>query len=438
MNDMENKQSCVVFWFRRDLRLDDNIGLYHALKSGKPVLPLFVFDESILNPLSVNDHRVSFIFKTLLRMHVKLQVSGGGILVKKGKPLDVFNALISSYQVKAVYCNADHEPYGIERDRVIATFLKEKGIGFEPFIDHLLAQKDEVLTGDGNPYRVFTPYCRAWKSKILVKNIRKYPSESNLNVVLTQKNWSFPAIESIGFEDSTLTAPPAEIPIAIIKRYDQTRDFPFLEGTSKLGVHLRFGTISIRELVQLAFKYNEVFLNELIWREFYAMIIWHFPRVVEEAFKPAYDRIAWRNKEEEFDLWKKGLTGYPLVDAGMRQINATGYMHNRLRMLVASFLSKHLLIDWRWGEAYFAEKLFDFELSSNNGGWQWSAGTGCDAAPYFRIFNPVAQQKKFDPNLHFIREWIPELETPEYPQPMVDHAVARKRCLDAYQLALKY
>jgi deoxyribodipyrimidine photo-lyase len=435
---VQKQQSCVIFWFRRDLRLKDNIGLYRALQSGKPVLPVFIFDEEILKPLPANDHRLAFIYDVISSMHSTLNVEGGrGVLVQKGQPLEVFKNLLEAYRVEAVYCNQDHEPYGIRRDESISGYLKEKGIGFYSFTDHLITEKGEILTAEGNPYRVFTPYSRAWKSNLQTNHTNHFSSEDYLSVVLKQKEWNFPSLASIGFQTSELKAPALKIDDEIISKYDQTRDIPSLEGTSRLGVHLRFGTISIRELVRKALKLNETFLNELIWREFYAMILWHYPRVVDEAFKPAYDRILWRDAEDEFELWKTGMTGFPMVDAGMRQLNATGYMHNRLRMVVASFLSKHLLIDWRWGEAYFAEKLFDFELSSNNGGWQWSAGTGCDAAPYFRIFNPASQQKKFDPQQRFIRQWIPEFGTDAYPEPMVDHSMARERCLSTYQKALK-
>jgi deoxyribodipyrimidine photo-lyase len=435
---VQKQQSCVIFWFRRDLRLDDNIGLFHALQTGRQVLPVFIFDEEILKLLPANDHRLTFIYDVISSMHRALNAEGGrGIKVLKGRPLEVFKTLLKAYPVEAVYCNQDHEPYGMQRDASISNYLKENGIGFYSFTDHLITEKDEIITAEGNPYRVFTPYSRAWKSNLQTNHTNHFSSEDYLGAVLKQKEWDFPSLECIGFQRSELQAPWRKIDDEIISKYDQTRDIPSLEGTSRLGVHLRFGTISIRQIIRKAIKLNETFLNELIWREFYAMILWNYPRVVDEAFKPAYDRILWRNAEGEFESWKTGMTGYPMVDAGMRQLNATGYMHNRLRMVVASFLSKHLLIDWRWGEAYFAEKLFDFELSSNNGGWQWSAGTGCDAAPYFRIFNPASQQKKFDPQQRFIRQWIPEFGTDAYPDPMVDHSMARERCLSTYQKALK-
>ena len=430
------KQPLTLFWFRRDLRLHDNKGLFYALKSGKSVLPVFIFDEHILDPLPHNDHRVNFIHDSLKNMHSELQRSDRGLLVLKGKPVEVLTTLLSKYNISDIFYNEDHEPYGRKRDAAIAALCKKQGVGCHGFLDHLIAGKDDVLTAEGNPYKVFTPYSRAWKAVVDETHTRVYPSEKNMDAFVATERLKIPALSDIGFVDSGLQPAPLEINEHLIRNYHKTRDVPVLDGTSRLGVHLRFGTVSIRELVQKAFHWNETFLNELIWREFYAMILWHFPFVDGRAFKPAYDRIEWRNDEREFEAWKAGRTGYPMVDAGMRQINATGYMHNRLRMVVASFLSKHLLIDWRWGEAYFAEKLFDFELSSNNGGWQWSAGTGCDAAPYFRIFNPTAQQKKFDPRGEFVSKWIPELKTGGYPEPVVDHKMARERCLRVYKQAL--
>ncbi len=431
-----NKDSIVLFWFRRDLRLHDNKGLFHALNSGKSVLPVFIFDEHILDPLPQDDHRVNFIYDTLKEMHGELQRSGRGLLVLKGKPEAVMPELLSKYNISCIYCNEDHELYGRERDESIAVLCKKQGVGFYGFLDHLVAGKDHVLTAEGNPYKVFTPYSRAWKTVIGEKHTGNYSSEKFLEAFEETGHLGFPELKDIGFTESAFKAAPLEIKEHLIRNYHETRDVPALDGTSRLGVHLRFGTVSIRELVRKARQWNETFLNELIWREFYAMILWHFSFVDGRAFKPAYDRIEWRNDEREFEAWKAGRTGYPMVDAGMRQINETGYMHNRLRMVVASFLSKHLLIDWRWGEAYFAKKLFDFELSSNNGGWQWSAGTGCDAAPYFRIFNPTTQQSKFDPHGEFVSKWIPELKTGGYPEPIVDHKMARERCLMVYKQAL--
>ena len=435
---MKNSKPVVIHWFRRDLRLHDNKGLYQALNSGYPVIPLFIFDDDILNALPGNDHRVAFIYQVLQDINQELEKHGRGLLVRKGKPVSVLASLCAENNVRAVYCNEDHEPYGRTRDGEVSRVLKNSGVDFHSHLDHLVMHKDAVLVSPENqqPYRVFTPYSRAWKAKLTEDHLKYYPSEDHLKNFFLPLQESFPTAKMLGFLPSEKQAPPLAIDESLIRNYHETRDFPFLEGTSRLGVHLRFGTVSIRELVRKALQWNETFLNELIWREFYAMLLWHYPHIVNQSFKPGYDRIEWRNNEDEFKSWMVGKTGYPMVDAGMRQLNETGYMHNRVRMVVASFLSKHLLIDWRWGEAYFAEKLFDYELSSNNGGWQWSAGTGSDAAPYFRIFNPAAQQKKFDPDQKYIREWIPELDTANYPAPVVDHRQARERCLKTYKKAL--
>ncbi len=429
--------SLTIFWFRRDLRLNDNKAFFKALKSTENVLPLFIFDNDILDKLPRNDHRVAFIHNTLSGMDQALRKQGSGILVRKGKPFDVFKELLGEYQIDAVYCNADHEPYGMERDEKVRALLASHGIGFFQELDHLIFGKDQVLKADGSPYLVFTPYSRRWKELLESRYLAEFPSETLLEKCKKVELAPVPSLEEMGFEPAAMEMPVAVIDEDLIRNYHETRNFPAINGVSRLGTHLRFGTISLRKLVKIASELNETFLNELIWREFYAMILMHFPQVVSQSFRPEYDRIEWRNNEEEFERWKQGRTGFPMVDAGMRQLSATGYMHNRLRMVTASFLTKHLLIDWRWGEAWFAEKLFDFELSSNNGGWQWSAGTGTDAAPYFRIFNPMEQQKKFDPNEKFIKNWIPEFGTSDYPEPIVDHKQARERCLAAYKKALQ-
>ena len=430
-------QPVVIFWFRRDLRLEDNKGLYHALKSGRKVLPLFIFDETITDSLPRDDHRVGFIYQSLTSMHESLREKGSGILVRKGKPPEVFQELLAEYPVEAVYCNMDHEPYGRNRDEKVALLLQERGVSFHSFLDHLLLHPETVLKQDGNPYQVFTPYSNRWKQTLEAGNLESVAPEKMPVYFFRDDTMYFPGPDHFGFSRSALTAPPLDISRELIRDYDRHRDYPAADATSKLGVHLRFGTLSIRKLAQVAAKLNEVFLNELIWREFYAMILWHFPDVVQQSFKAAYDRIEWRNNEKEFLAWKEGKTGYLMVDAGMRQLNQTGYMHNRLRMITASFLTKHLLIDWRWGEAYFAEKLFDYELSSNNGGWQWCAGSGCDAAPYFRIFNPYSQQKKFDPRDEFVRKWVPEMDSTYYVPEIVGHKEARERCLQVYKRALE-
>ncbi len=427
----------TIFWFRRDLRLQDNKAFYKALKGAENVLPIFIFDEDILDPLPRNDHRVDFIHHTLSGMDQVLRKQGSGILVRKGKPFDVFKELLGKYEIDAVFSNADHEPYGMERDEKVRALLASHGIGFYQELDHLVLGANEALKADGKPYTVFTPFSRRWKEVLESRHIAEFPSETLLKNCHKGDLPPMPSLKELGFEPSGMEMPVAVIDEDLIRNYHETRNFPAINGVSRLSPHLRFGTISIRKLVKIARELNETFLNELIWREFYATILQHFPRVVKESFRPEYDRIEWRNNEQEFELWKEGKTGFPMVDAGMRQLAATGYMHNRLRMVTASFLTKHLLIDWRWGEAWFAEKLFDFELSSNNGGWQWSAGTGTDAAPYFRIFNPMEQQKKFDPEGEFIKKWIPEFGSSDYPEPIVDHKQARERCLATYKKALQ-
>jgi deoxyribodipyrimidine photo-lyase len=426
----------TIFWFRRDLRLHDNRGLYEALTASVQVMPLFIFDTDILDPLPVDDHRVTCIYDTLYETQKHLQSQGSGMLIRKGRPVDVLTELLQKYNISAVYANCDHEPYGLARDDSIKTLLANVGIPFHLFLDHLIFQKDQVLKADGSPYIVYTPYSKQWKAMLTDQHVAYYDSESLLAGLYREEQSRFPDLSELGFRRTGLSLPVMNIGRDRIEMYDQNRDFPFVDGTSHAGLYLRFGMISIRELVKKALQWNGVFLNELIWREFYAMILWHFPAVADHSFRPEYDRINWRNDEEEFTRWKTGNTGFPMVDAGMRQLNATGYMHNRLRMITASFLTKHLLVDWRWGEAYFAGKLYDYELSSNNGGWQWSAGTGCDAAPYFRIFNPIAQQKKFDPEGEYIRRWVPDYDGMNYPGPMVDLQQARERCLRVYKAAL--
>ncbi len=426
----------TIIWFRRDLRLNDNKALYYALKENKNVLPLFVFDENIIGALPADDHRVSFIYDALEDMNRQLTKLGSGLLVKRGKPMEVLQSLCEKIPVQSIYCNRDHEPYGRERDDELARFLKKEGVAFRQYTDHLIMGADEVLKQDEKPYQVFTPYGQRWRELLTEDHLKAYDASDLFSHFSSRELAHFPSRKELKQKESLLKEPRKKFDQAHISRYDENRDYPAREGTSRLGVHLRFGTISPREVVKTGRQWNQTFVNELIWREFYAMIMWYYPQVVTRSFKAKYDHIKWRNNEEEFERWKRGLTGYPMVDAGMRQLSETGYMHNRLRMLTASFLSKHLLIDWRWGEAWFGEKLFDYELSSNNGGWQWSAGTGCDAAPYFRIFNPETQQKKFDPAGDFVRAWVPEIDTMDYPGPIVDHRSARERCLTAYRKAL--
>jgi len=437
-NNGNNKSKITIFWFRRDLRLCDNAGLYAALKSGNPVLPLFIFDTDILKKLpDKKDKRVVFIYKTITGLQKELLKTGSSMLVMHGKPLNIFKELLSVYNIASVYANSDYEPETIKRDNEISGFLKSKGVALNLFKDHVIFEKSEIIKADGTPFKVFTPYSRAWKKKLNEEKISRYPCEELLHNFYKTEPFPVPSPEETGFRNIGINAPPPVIDENTIRNYHLTRDFPFMNGTTKLSVHLRFGTISIRELVKKAMELNEQFLNELIWRDFFMMILYHYPYVADRSFKKKYDYISWRNNEEEFDKWCKGETGYPVVDAGMRELNETGFMHNRVRMIVASFLTKHLLIDWRWGEAYFAGKLLDYELSSNNGNWQWAAGCGCDAVPYFRIFNPYEQVKKYDPDLIYTRKWVKNLGEPDYPAPVVEHGYARERFLKLFKNTLE-
>jgi deoxyribodipyrimidine photo-lyase len=430
-------QQINIFWFRRDLRLHDNAGLYHALKSNLFVLPVFIFDKNILDKLEdKQDRRVEFIYHALEEMQNELISVGSTLEVYYGTPEEVFRKLIDKYLVVNVFANHDYEPYATGRDASVSSLLQNHGIYFNTYKDQVIFEKNEVIKEDGKPYSVFTPYCKKWKSTINDACLEPHKTENLSHCFFKQQAVGFPSFEMIGFQKTGNEFPENAIEEKIIQKYSEQRDFPSINGTSKLGVHLRFGTISIRYVVSKAMELNETFLNELIWREFYQMILWHFPQV-DKAFKPAYDNIQWRHDEGEFERWCKGQTGYPIVDAGMRELNNTGYMHNRVRMIVASFLCKHLLLDWRLGEAYFASKLLDFDLASNNGGWQWASGSGCDAAPYFRIFNPYLQTKKFDGEMRYVKKWVPEFMEDHYPRPIVDHEFARKRCLQVYGEALK-
>jgi deoxyribodipyrimidine photo-lyase len=425
-----------LFWFRRDLRLHDNHGLYQALTKSEAVLPIFIFDKEILEGLKDKaDKRITFIHQTLSDIKEKLKDAGSSLLVLHDTPLKTFEKLTKEFDISAVFSNHDYEPYAIRRDEGIKKFLGTKNIPLHTFKDQVIFEKGEVVKSDGTPYTIFTPYSKVWKEKYASGKKLRYPSEKHFDRLLKTKPFPFPTFKQIGFEEAQFEIPPAKPDKEIIQHYNATRNLPYLNGTSRLSVHLRFGTVSARELAAVASKWNDQWLNELIWREFFMMILWHFPHVVTESFKSKYDRIPWRNNETEFRKWCAGETGYPMVDAGMQELNETGFMHNRVRMVVASFLTKHLLIDWRWGEAYFAEKLLDYELSSNNGNWQWCAGCGCDAAPYFRIFNPTEQQKKFDPDMIYIRKWI-KGNKPGYLEPIVDHDFARKRVLDVFKAAL--
>jgi deoxyribodipyrimidine photo-lyase len=437
---IELKQNISVFWFRRDLRLDDNTGLHYALRSKTKVLPIFIFDKEILDQLAENDARVTFIHQTLQNLCEQLKKDyDSSIAMYFGNPSEVFNSLTEQYTIDAVYTNHDYEPYALQRDAAIKKLLSLKNIAFKTFKDQVVFEKDEIVKSDGNPYVVYTPYKNRWKEKLNPEqHLRTVDNLSIANNLIKNPKLPFVSLTQMGFVPSKINVPSYISSDMFIENYEATRNFPAIpNGTSKIGPHLRFGTVSIRKIMNKAISSkNEVFWNELIWREFFMQILWHFPKTVNHAFKPKYDRITWRNNSIEFNKWKNGLTGYPLVDAGMRELNQTGFMHNRVRMLVASFLCKHLLIDWRWGEAYFAEKLLDFELSSNVGNWQWAAGSGVDAAPYFRIFNPITQVDKFDKERAYISKWVPDLQELAYPTKMVDHKMARERCLKVYKEAL--
>ena len=425
-----------ICWLRRDLRLFDNAALYHALKSPYSVLPVFIFDTLILNKLPhKKDKRVAFIHQVLQEIKEELKNSDSSLYVLHDTPLAAFKKICEEFVVKEVFTNRDYEPYAIERDNTIKTFLEENNISFHTYKDQVIFEKSEVMKTDGAPYTVFTPYSNAWKKKYAEQDLPTFASEKYFSNLLKIKSFHLPTLSEIGFEKVETISSQPDIDETIIRHYHETRNFPAVKGTTCLSTHLRFGTVSLRQLVKLASQLNEAWLNELIWREFFMMILFHFPYVANHSFKKKYDHIQWRNNEEEFELWCKGETGYPIVDAGMRQLNETGWMHNRVRMITAGFLTKHLLIDWRWGEAYFAEKLLDYELSSNNGNWQWAAGSGCDAAPYFRIFNPSEQIKKFDQQLKYIKTWIKDFH-PNYILPVVDHAFARKRALEVYKKSL--
>jgi deoxyribodipyrimidine photo-lyase len=431
-------EKIAIFWFRRDLRLFDNAGLYHALKSSQKVLPIFIFDTQILDKLEdKTDARVGFIHTQIENINKNLNKVGSSIKVFNCSPMHAFEALLTNFEIAEVYSNHDYESYGIKRDSEIKSFLNSKGIAFYTFKDQSIFEKDEVLSNTGTPYTIFTPYSRKWKEKLNDYFVKAYPIEKYNDNFLKISDQKIPSLSEMGFAKSSIEIPLNSTTDELIAKYDQQRNFPAITGTSKLGIHLRFGTISIRDCARKAKGLSETWLNELIWRDFYMNILYHFPRVNEGlSFKNEYDRIEWRNNIIEFEAWCTGKTGYPIVDAGMRELNTTGFMHNRVRMIVASFLTKHLLIDWRWGEAYFAKKLLDFDFAANNGGWQWAAGSGCDAAPYFRVFNPRLQTEKFDKELKYIKKWVPELNSFDYPKPIVDHDFARKRVLETYKKAL--
>lgn len=444
---MEEVSDVIIFWFRRDLRWHDNKALYHALNAGLTVQPVFIFDADILDRLEdKDDARVTFIHDTLDAMNKEIEPFRAAIDVRYGRPVEVWKQLLQEYQVAKVFFNRDYEPYARSRDEEVTLMLRASNIEVSSFKDHVIFEKDEVVKDDQKPYTVFTPYKKKWLQHLVGKGpdavssevLVSLPSESLLNNLAVRSSCNqWQSLGDIGFTISGIVFPVTEVPASVVRSYADNRDFPAVAGTTHLGIHFRFGTISVREKVRRALSLSDVFVSELIWRDFYAMILWNFPYVARSAFRPVYDQIEWRNNIEEFEKWCAGQTGYPLVDAGMRELSATGYMHNRVRMVTASFLTKHLLIDWRWGEAWFARKLLDFDLASNNGGWQWAAGCGTDAAPYFRIFNPASQADRFDPKSVYIKKWVPEYGTAGYPLPIVDHKMARERCLTVYKKAVQ-
>lgn len=427
------KTNHVIHWFRRDLRLGDNAALAAATRQEYPVKCVFIFDTQILEELPCKDRRINFIYRQLQDLQHKLQELGSNLFVYKGKPLEVWQELCEDNSLKAVFTNTDYEPYAIRRDVEVAKLLNKKGVLFHTYKDQVIFEKNELLTQTGKPYSVYTPYSNTWKQNLSEASLQFHYVKPNF---FKQEPGKMPTLKSLGFEDVDFKAFPIQLPIALANDYAESRDYPSEDSTSHLSTALRFGTLSIRELVRYARGTNEIFLNELIWREFFMQILWHYPSVVLKSFRTKYEAINWRNDEKEFAAWCAGKTGYPIVDAGMRELNETGYMHNRVRMITASFLVKHLLIDWRWGEAYFAEKLLDYDLAANNGNWQWVAGCGTDAAPYFRIFNPESQQKKFDKHFSYVKDWVPEYGTDKYPEPIVAHKFARERCLRAYKEVL--
>ena len=430
------EENFSVFWFRRDLRLVDNLGLNAALSSGLKVIPIFIFDTEIINKLEKNDLRIKMIHAALVKLNGAMLGNSCNVGMYLGNPKAVFESLIKNYKIKSVFTNRDYEPYAIKRDKSIKSFLEKKNVTFKSFKDQVIFEKDEVVKDDGNPYKVYTPYSRKWIEKLNFIGFETCASELKLNSLA---NISLPhlSLKEIGFDEKQFDIPMFNIDSKRIEKYQETRNFPYLNSTSRIGAHLRFGFISIRKLVQKALiNTNKTYLKELIWREFFMQILWHFPYTKEKSFKPKYDNIRWINNNDEFQKWCEGNTGYPLVDAGMRELNQTGFMHNRVRMLVGSFLCKHLLIDWRWGEKYFAKKLLDYEMSSNVGNWQWVAGCGVDASPYFRIFNPKEQIKKFDKDFRYIKKWVPDFESSSYPKEIIDHKFARRRCLETFKAAV--
>ncbi|MFT5821966.1 MAG: deoxyribodipyrimidine photo-lyase [Crocinitomix sp.] len=428
-------EEITFFWLRRDLRLNDNTGLKSALRKNVNVQLIFIFDSTILNDLPKDDARVTFIWQSLKKLNEELKAFGSSLLIKQGNPIEIWKDLLTEFNITHLYTNRDYEPKAVERDKKIRFIMAVNGVNYHDFKDHVFFEKDEILKADGTPYTIYTPYKNKWLEKYARTNIEIPKKENELNAHFSKSSYEFPSLKTIGFIESTNLQ--FDYDLKGVDNYDQHRDFPFKDQTTRLGHHLRFGTISLRGLVAFSTSKNNTFLSELIWRDFFSQILAHFPHVIDGPFKKKYANIEWRNDEKEFQLWCEGKTGYPIVDAGMRQLNETGFMHNRVRMVVASFLIKDLLIDWRWGEAYFAEKLLDFDLASNNGNWQWAAGTGCDSAPYFRVFSPTLQQEKFDKQRSYIQRWIPDFDPENYLAPIVEHKMARLRAINTYKVALE-
>ena len=424
----------VLFWHRRDMRLEDNHGLFQALSANAKVLPVFIFDTAIIDKLPAEDRRLNLIYNRLEELKKQYKAKGGDLLIRKGDPKQLIPAIAEEFDCEAVYTNGDYEPYARIRDKHISEELTSKGKSLRIFKDQVIFEKNEVLKPDGKPYTVFTPFKKRWLLHLEEEHYQPFDSEALLSGRLYQDSFDLPSKTQLGIAESEVIVPALRLENII--NYEENRNFPAVNKCSFSSVYLRFGFVSPRFLVQKAVSQNETYLSELIWREFFMVILYHFPKVVDSNFKSKYDHIEWRNNKEEFERWCSGKTGYPIVDAGMRELNETGLMHNRVRMITAGFLCKHLLIDWKWGEAYFAKKLLDFELSSNNGNWQWAAGTGCDAAPYFRVFNPYEQVKKFDKELVYIKTWVKDLNELSYPAPMVEHKMARQRAIDRYKEGL--
>tara|TARA_B100001287_G_C22655434_1_gene517420 strand:- start:279 stop:1574 length:1296 start_codon:yes stop_codon:yes gene_type:complete len=426
----------TIHWFRRDLRIKDNTALYHALSQNNNVQCIFIFDENIIDELPKNDHRISFIYDSLSKLNNELNKYGSTLNIYKGKPVDIFKKIITKYDIDYIYFNKDYEPYGISRDNQIKELLNNK-IGLKTFKDHVVFEETEITKDDGKPYTIYTPYSKKWLKKFHETEIKEYNVDPFLKNLKKNKFLEIPSRKDLNLVKSNIIVYDYNTSNKVIINYNNTRNFPSINGTSKIGPFLRFGLISIRSLAIKSSKTDITYLKELIWRDFFAQILFNFPNVIDKSFKAKYDNIVWENNENFLEKWKNGKTGYPIVDAGMRELNNTGFMHNRVRMITASFLCKHLLVDWRFGEAYFAKKLFDYELSSNNGNWQWAAGSGCDAAPYFRVFNPYTQQEKFDGNFSYIKKWVPEYNSREYIKPLVIHKDARLRAIEHYKKYLQ-